>query len=625
MADTAGALAETIHLSASRATVRPDGPTLVTLPTERRPVPAPDAPTLGPGAAANASGDDGDDLVVHATLGEGGMGRVLLAWQASLARDVAVKTLKRPSADDAELLLCEGRVTGSLEHPGIVPVHALGRAADGLPLLVMKRVDGVSLGTLLRSPHHPLRELLPGGADDPLRGSLWVLAQVCNAVHFAHSRGIVHRDIKPDNIMVGSFGEVYLLDWGIAAAAEPDDAPPPETRDLAGTPAYMAPEQVSLDAGPIGPRTDVYLLGATLHEVLTGTARHEGASVTESLESARLSVRPVYDPGVPAELASLCERATARDPRDRPESALRFRQALEDFLQHRSSAALSAQAEARLESLAALIAAPGGDRAALVRAGIECRFAFEQALRAWPDNAAARAGRERCLTLLCEDAVAQRRALEAASLLAEIHAPPPALVARLRALEDALRAEREAAEAARRAAADNDPRTGARARVAMGIVALSLGLAVSWFTQGLRLPTHAEMVRLMAVVLALVLAGGAAQRRRLMANAYSRRMTGLVVFQTTLFLAHRALGMARGTAPEEVLLGELVLAGALPGAAAILGFRELLPGALLAFAGAAACASLPGQIALIHPVALLGAQVSYLGVGLQHGQRDVRA
>jgi len=203
-----------------------------------------------------------------ALLGAGGMGMVRAALQESLGREVAVKALRSEGATPHKMLrlLREAWVTGALEHPNIIPVHALHLDESGAPQVVLKKIEGRPWSDFLAEP-----ELLPGDGD-PLGWHLGVLRSVCNALAFAHSRGIVHRDVKPENVMVGAFGEVYLADWGIALAFDESASPRvPRAREnemLAGTPCYMAPEMAR--GAPADPRTDVYLLGATLFEVLAG-------------------------------------------------------------------------------------------------------------------------------------------------------------------------------------------------------------------------------------------------------------------------------------------------------------------------------------------------------------------
>src|SRR5262249_35011988 len=151
----------------------------------------------------------------------------------------------------------------------------------------MKHVEGVSWRDLLRDGAHPAWAKVGAPGEDRLVSHLQILMQVCNAVEFAHRRGLIHRDIKPANVMVGEFGEVYLLDWGIAArtgilaeaSSHLGESGAEPTPRMLGTPAYMAPEMLSRKVGPIDERTDVYLLGATLHEVLTGRPRHVGSTL----------------------------------------------------------------------------------------------------------------------------------------------------------------------------------------------------------------------------------------------------------------------------------------------------------------------------------------------------------
>ena len=141
-----------------------------------------------------------------------------------------------------------------------------------------------------------------------------ILRQVCNGLEYAHSKGVIHRDIKPENIMVGSFGEVYILDWGIAVA---DFDLPQFPNALVGTPSYIATEMLSGDPQDVDQRTDVYLLGATLHHILTGESRHKGATIADVLEAAKESKPYAYDYQTPKILADLVNEACHPNPDER--------------------------------------------------------------------------------------------------------------------------------------------------------------------------------------------------------------------------------------------------------------------------------------------------------------------
>lgn len=231
-------------------------------------------------------GGDGAELAIIDELGRGGMGHVQLAHQKSLRREVALKRAL-PGDDDPivhEVLVHEGVITGQLEHPNVVPVHLLGVDERERPVLVMKRVEGVPWKELIGAPDHPAWSDTKTWSDDRTLRHLEIFLDVCSAVHFAHARGLVHRDIKPTNVMLGRFREVYLLDWGIACSV--GTSAYDHLGGTEGLPAYMAPEMVDPD-GVIDERTDVFLLGATLHVALTGTRRHAGRRMMDIFNVAQ--------------------------------------------------------------------------------------------------------------------------------------------------------------------------------------------------------------------------------------------------------------------------------------------------------------------------------------------------
>lgn len=352
-----------------------------------------------PEIAMTPQGETSGDLRVKRTLGQGGMGIVHLAEQIAVGRDVAVKTV-RPDADfDAmtrRSLLQEAWMTGVLEHPNIVPIYTLGADEKGSPIIVMKRIEGVEWSELLRAPG-PREEF---GGRDPLVFHLQVLAQICLALQFAHSRGIVHRDVKPENVMIGSFGEVYLLDWGIAVSVGEDgDGRFPRSRDIsqpAGTPAYMAPEMTTGEPGAVGTRTDVYLVGAVLHEIVTGRAPHDRGDLRASLLHAYLSAPPEYREDVPAELAELAAKAMARDPDDRWASIQVVRQRVLAYLDHRAAYAILEEATEQHREM--IDAIEREDLEGIQEAFAAAKFGCEQALREWPEFEAA--SRQRIAVLI---------------------------------------------------------------------------------------------------------------------------------------------------------------------------------------------------------------------------------
>ena len=253
--------------------------------------------------AADAPDLTGTKYEILGRIGQGGMGTVYRARDRELGREIALKVVRLPEGapDIPARMMREARTLARLEHPGIVPVHDVGTLVDGRVFYAMKLVRGA-----------PLHELSATGLAERLR----IVERVCEAVAFAHAHGVIHRDLKPQNVMVGPFGEVLVMDWGVAkivgdatlsagidSVRGTDDAEPATGHGVVlGTPGYMAPEQAAGDPLLVDARADVYAIGAMLRDLCSGSMVAEGRDTSGE---------------VPRPVAAIIRRAMAPEPRER--------------------------------------------------------------------------------------------------------------------------------------------------------------------------------------------------------------------------------------------------------------------------------------------------------------------
>ncbi len=280
--------------------------------------------------------------------GKGGLGQVWLAIDGHLNREVALKEVlpkKQADPETASRLMKEAQITGQLEHPNIVPVYELAQGPDEKPFYTMRFLRGQSLSERIKE--YRQRYLEEGGANSLLlRELLTVFVSVCNAMAYAHARGVIHRDLKPQNIMLGDFGEVMVVDWGLAKVmnlpdedldrrriqvASADDLGATQDGQLLGSPAYMSPEQADGQVSLLDARTDIYGLGAILFSILAGHAPHQGTQTGNAAKDTvhlmrRISEGPTprvrtLDETIPKPLDAICAKAMAKKRSERYRTA----------------------------------------------------------------------------------------------------------------------------------------------------------------------------------------------------------------------------------------------------------------------------------------------------------------
>jgi WD40 repeat protein/serine/threonine protein kinase len=298
---------------------------------------------------------DGSGYEILRLLARGGLGEVFVARDGRLNREVALKLIQESQAGDAQSrarFLLEAEITGGLEHPGIVPVYALGENSDGRPFYAMRLVRGETLKERIRKVYRT-QSKRPLARE--LRQLLNHFVRLSDIVAYAHSRGVLHRDLKPSNVMLGKFGETLLVDWGLAKPIERTaESPPTEHAEVTlrpvsgssvqgtmpgaalGTPQYMSPEQAMGQLDRVGPASDVYSLGATLYCILTGgPPLAELNQLGEVLRRVSLGDIPscrTVRPDAPATLAAICGKAMSVRPEDRYASPQELGSDIESWL-----------------------------------------------------------------------------------------------------------------------------------------------------------------------------------------------------------------------------------------------------------------------------------------------------
>ena len=278
-------------------------------------------------------------LRIYPELGRGGMGRIHPATDRNLLRHVALKRLAKELVTEPfyrDGFVAEAQITGQLEHPNIVPVHELSLDASGVPYFTMKLVQGAGFHHWLLDPNRP------PGSTARLEEGLEIFLKVCDALAYAHHRGVIHRDLKPDNIIVAGFGQVYVMDWGLARLSRTRPASGKNAQMEApgpvGTPAYMSPEQARGNPAEMNERSDVFGLGAILYEIVTGRTPYgpelDGDRIIELAKSGR--VIPVEQAarniGVSRRIRNIINRAIAPRPEDRYASVVDLQRDVHAFL-----------------------------------------------------------------------------------------------------------------------------------------------------------------------------------------------------------------------------------------------------------------------------------------------------
>lgn len=608
-----------------------------------RVAPLPTLP-LAKGGEASVGRSEGR-IRIGELVGEGGIGRVYAAEQVTIGRRVAVKY---PRLEDGVLtrtsLLSEAWAAGTLDHPNVVRVHALGLDDDGNPMVVMQYIEGSPWTDLMCDPNHPmwalhLAEASAGeaassdGETTPeirLADQIRILMQVASAVQHAHNHQILHRDLKSDNVMIGELGKIAIIDWGTAVSL----VEAPESRlvfhedidGVTGTPACMAPEMATGDGKLLSEATDVYLMGGMLYELLAGVQPHHAPDPVSALLLASKGHVPDFPPEAPRVLVEICRKALSPDPEDRHRSAAEFRTDLMRYMRQRSARRSLADAQRATSALAELVGSSGqgsphdsgaGDQPYQVhRAYTRAELGYQQALTTNVDRASIDIGIEQCRLLMTRYALAAGDLDQAAVLLQRVQKPPPELCEELerrqqtgQALEEALDSIETDENASRRRS--GQLLAGLMSGLVAGLVVVGAGLAEQLELVSLGHLHYASLMAVTVVGLVLLLAA----RSKALVPRNRRLLVGLVV---ALVVASSTwpIGDAFGASVHGILVVLCLEAAFFLAVLAALVQPILAWGAIAALGFYAAAAALP-QLADFWAAGTIAVAVAAVVVGWQ--------
>ena len=376
--------------------------------------------------------------VTREQIGIGGAATVDAAAQTCLQREVA---LKRPRKDQiqssANQIVREALLLARLEHPNIPPVYTLDYDAQGLPVMVMKRIKGKPWSAHLQKVSQTERATI-----EWQRRQLENLVKICNALTYAHDQRILHLDIKPSNIMLGNYGEVVLLDWGIAL--EMNENQEHMTSRFSGTPRFAAPEMFD-PKKPLTPQTDVYLLGATLHYILTGQPLHKGMQIQDIIQEARSDTQRIYNKEISSDLIHLIQKATEREVRERYGSVREFQEAVQHYLDNQHAHLLLRTAEANLQRFRESTSDPEVNLFNVQQLAFQTRFGFQQVAKIGPQIKGVKEGLVETLRYMLIFELKNGHLENAAAIMTEITDlnAPTAIVQELNAQLEAAQVKRQ--------------------------------------------------------------------------------------------------------------------------------------------------------------------------------------